>query len=100
VHAQTARAAGTDHLVLSDGCRPINRVVVRGVPYAYPRYFFANESRDILQIMADSLDSVGVAWRYNRPNSISIARREAVWPWTRMSARRADGADCRSWLDT
>jgi hypothetical protein len=65
-------------LIHSDGCRAINRVTVRGVPYAYPRYFFANESHDILQIMGDTLDRVGVAWRYNRPNSISIARREAV----------------------
>jgi hypothetical protein len=65
-------------LIHSDGCRAINRVTVRGVPYAYPRYFFANESRDILQIMGDALDRVGVAWRYNRPNSISMARREAV----------------------
>jgi hypothetical protein len=65
-------------LIHSDGCRAINRVTVRGVPYAYPRYFFANESRDILQVMGGTLDHVGVAWRYNRPNSISIARREAV----------------------
>jgi hypothetical protein len=28
--------------------------------------------------MGDALDLVGVAWRLNRPNSISIARREAV----------------------
>ena len=46
--------------------------------YAYPRYFFSNESRDILAIMGNALDRVGVAWRYNRPNSISIARRAAV----------------------
>jgi hypothetical protein len=65
-------------LIHSDGCRAINRVTVRGAWYSYPRYFFGNESRDILQIMADALDRVGVAWRYNRPNSISIARRAAV----------------------
>ena len=28
--------------------------------------------------MGATLDRVGVAWRYNRPNSISVARREAV----------------------
>lgn len=65
-------------LIHSDGCRAINRVTVHGVRYAYPRYFFVNESRDILGIMAETLDRVGVAYRYNRPNSISIARREAV----------------------
>jgi len=65
-------------LIQSDGCRAINRVRVRGVRYEYPRYFFANESADILAIMGGALDRVGVAWRYNRPNSISIAKRAAV----------------------
>jgi hypothetical protein len=51
---------------------------VRGRSYAYPRYFFANESRDILEIMGRALERAGVAWRYNRPNSISVARRDAV----------------------
>ena len=53
-------------------------MTVRGVRYAYPRYFFANESPDILAIMGAALDRVGVAWRFNRPNSISIAKRAAV----------------------
>ena len=65
-------------LIHSDGCRAVNRVTVRGVRYAYPRYFFANESPDILAIMGTALDRVGVAWRFNRPNSISIAKRAAV----------------------
>ena len=65
-------------LIHSDGCRAINRVVVRGKAYSYPRYFFGNESPDILAIMGRALDSVGVAWRFNRRNSISIARRDAV----------------------
>jgi hypothetical protein len=65
-------------LIHSDGSRATNRVRVNGKTYAYPRYFFSNESRDILGIMGDALDRVGVAWRYNRPNSIAIARRAAV----------------------
>lgn len=65
-------------LIHSDGCRSINRVAVRGRTYRYPRYLFANESRDILAIMGRALDAVGVEWRYNRPNSISVARRAAV----------------------
>jgi hypothetical protein len=65
-------------LIHSDGCRAINRVTVRGRRYQYPRYFFSNESRDILAIMGAALDQVSVAWRFNRPNSISIARRSAV----------------------
>ncbi len=71
-------------LIQSDGCRSVNTVTVRGVRYRYPRYFFANESRDILAIMGAALDRVGVAWRYNRPNSISVARRAAV---TALDAR-------------
>ena len=65
-------------LIHSDGCRSINKIVTRGKPYSYPRYFFANESGDILAIMGRTLDQVGVAWRFNRPNSISVARRDAV----------------------
>ena len=65
-------------LIHSDGCRAVNRVTVRGRTYEYPRYFFANESADILAIAGSALDRVGVRWRFNRPNSISIARRDAV----------------------
>lgn len=66
----------------SDGCRTTNWVVktVGGElkRYGYPRYFFGNESRDILELCAWALDLIGVAWRYNRGNSISVARRDAV----------------------
>jgi hypothetical protein len=65
-------------LIHSDGCRVINRVVVGGTAYAYPRYLFSNESADIQAILTAALDRVGVAWRNNRHNSISIARRAAV----------------------
>jgi hypothetical protein len=65
-------------LIHSDGCRVINRVHVRGRSYAYLRYFFKNESHDILELFADACDHVGVEWRYNRYNSISVARRRSV----------------------
>ncbi len=65
-------------LIHSDGCRSINKVVIRGKTYRYPRYFFSNESSDILAIMGRVLDQVGVEWRFNRHNSISIARRTSV----------------------
>ena len=65
-------------LIHSDGCRAINTVITRGKPYSYPRYFLANESPDILAIAGSTLDRVGVEWRFNRPNSISIARRASV----------------------
>ena len=66
----------------SDGCRITNRVR-RALPggdrwYEYPRYFFVNMSSDILGLCGQALDRLGVAWRYSRPNMISVARREAV----------------------
>ena len=65
-------------LIHSDGCRAVNNVITRGKPYAYPRYFFANESQDILGIAGAALHRAGVEWRFNRPNSISIAKRASV----------------------
>lgn len=69
-------------LLHSDGCRVTNRVR-RKLPggdrcYEYPRYFFSNESRDILGLCGGALDQRGVSWRYSRRNTISVARREAV----------------------
>jgi hypothetical protein len=46
--------------------------------YSYPRYFFSNTSTDIQGIFTDALDLLGIAWKQNRWNSISVARREAV----------------------
>lgn len=65
-------------LIHSNGCRAVNRVVVRGTTYRYPRYFLSNKSVDILMIFADALDSEGVEWRRNRVDSISVARRASV----------------------
>ncbi|MFF4890844.1 hypothetical protein [Micromonospora chersina] len=62
----------------SDGCRFANRVVVRGKEYVYPRYMFTNESADIMGLCQWALDLLGVAWRMNRRNSLSVARRDAV----------------------
>jgi hypothetical protein len=66
----------------SDGCRITNWTTreVRGERkrYEYPRYFFSNESTDILGLCAAALDRLGVAHRRSRPNTISVARREAV----------------------
>lgn len=60
-------------LVHSDGCRSINSVTVHGKRYSYPRYFFNNKSRDILGIFTAALDQVGVEWKYNRWDSVSVA---------------------------
>ncbi|WP_144121396.1 transcriptional regulator [Catellatospora sichuanensis] len=62
----------------SDGCRAINRITKNGKTYEYPRYLFANESADILAVCGWALDLLGVAWRLNRRNSLSVARRDAV----------------------
>ncbi|MEV0157548.1 hypothetical protein AB0H57_28020 [Micromonospora sp. NPDC050686] len=62
----------------SDGCRIANRVTVRGKQYTYPRYMFTNESTDIMGLCQWGLDLLGIAWRMNRRNCLSVARREAV----------------------
>jgi len=66
----------------SDGYRGINRVRARLADgerwYEYPRYLFTNESKDILRLCGATLDQLGVAWRFSRRDTISIARREAV----------------------
>ncbi|GAA4219025.1 hypothetical protein GCM10022220_54730 [Actinocatenispora rupis] len=65
-------------LIHADGCRSLNTVVTRGKTYRYPRYFFSNESVDILRICGEALDRVGVEWRFTRRNCLSVARREGV----------------------
>lgn len=69
-------------LIHSDGYRGVNHVR-RALPggercYSYPRYLFKNESADILALCGEALDLLGVAWRRNKRNEISVARREAV----------------------
>jgi hypothetical protein len=66
----------------SDGCRLINRVrrPLRDGDrwYEYPRYLFVNRSADIHRLCGEALDRLGVAWRFSKPTTISVARREAV----------------------
>lgn len=69
-------------LLHSDGCRAMN-TIHHDLPsgrrtYAYPRYFFSNVSDDIRGIYTDALDQLGIEWKQNRWNSISVAKREAV----------------------
>jgi len=66
----------------SDGCRLINRVR-RSLKdgdrrYEYPRYLFVNRSADIHRLCGEALDRLGVAWRFSKPTTISVARRKAV----------------------
>jgi hypothetical protein len=69
-------------LIHSDGSRCLNRVrrpTKGGIKsYVYPRYFFSNESLDILHICGDALDLLGIEWRFNNTNSISVARKASV----------------------
>jgi hypothetical protein len=66
----------------SDGCRVTNwterTVAGRRKRYVYPRYFFSNESDDIIGILTDALDLLGIAWRRPRRNLVAVSRREAV----------------------
>jgi hypothetical protein len=66
----------------SDGCRITNRVsrpVAQGERvYEYPRYLFVNRSVDILGLCGEALDRLGVAWRFCKPTTISVAKRDAV----------------------
>jgi hypothetical protein len=69
-------------LLHSDGYRGVNRVRRRWGDrdhwYEYPRYLFVNESRDILRLCGETLDQLGVEWRFSKPNTISVAKRGAV----------------------
>jgi hypothetical protein len=66
----------------SDGYRGVNRVRRRWGDsdhwYEYPRYLFSNESSDILRLCGETLDRLGVEWRFSKPNTISVAKRGAV----------------------
>ena len=66
----------------SDGYRGINRVrrpLKDGDRwYGYPRYLFVNSSADIHRLCGEALDRLGVAWRFSKPTTISVARRDAV----------------------
>jgi len=66
----------------SDGCRFTNwtEKVIAGEMkrYEYPRYFFSNESEDIIGILTAALDRLGIAWTRPRRNAIAVSRKAAV----------------------
>jgi hypothetical protein len=65
-----------------DGYRGINRVRRTAAGgdrwYEYPRYLFDNHSGDILRLCGQTLDRLGVEWRFSKPTTISVAIRDAV----------------------
>lgn len=69
-------------LFLSDGCRVTNWTIRRlkdgPKRYEYPRYFFSNESTDIIGICTAALDRLGIGWTLPRRNLVSVARRDDV----------------------
>ena len=65
-------------LIHSDGCVATNRVKGRNGYYEYSRYFFSQRSTDIIGIFTRCCDLLGVEWRMNRPNSVSVAKRASV----------------------
>jgi len=82
----------------ADGYRGINRVrrhLAGGdCWYEYPRYLFTNESGDILRLCVETLEQLGVAWRFSRRNAISVARREAVARLDECVGQSTDGSGC------
>jgi hypothetical protein len=69
-------------LIHSDGCRVLNSAVKkrdgRTTRCFYSRYHFTNESPHIRDLYTGTLDKLGISWRYNNRNCISVARRESV----------------------
>ena len=63
----------------SDGCRFVNWASKPdGRRYDYVRYMFSNESEDIIGILTDALDLLGISWRRPRHNAIAVSRKEGV----------------------
>lgn len=70
-------------LIQSDGRRVINRFTTklrsgRVAEYAYPRYFFSNESADIRGLFCASCERIGVDWTQSNRRTISVANRRSV----------------------
>ncbi|MGW6278148.1 transcriptional regulator [Kribbella sp. NPDC055071] len=63
----------------SDGCRAHNWArKAGGKRYEYPRYLFSNKSDDILRILTDALDVLGIPWRRSRWDVVAVSRKEGV----------------------
>jgi hypothetical protein len=67
----------------SDGCRIQNwatQTLASGEikRYEYLRYVFANESEDIIGILTEALDLLGIQWRRPRRNMVAVSRKEGV----------------------
>ena len=70
-------------LIHSDGCRTVNRFNTklpssRVAVYAYPRYFFSNQSADIRGLFCEYCERLGIRWTQSNPRHISVSHRDSV----------------------
>jgi len=70
-------------LIHSDGCRTVNRFTTRlpsgrVAEYAYPRYFFSNESADIRALFCATCDRLGIRWTQSNRRNVSVSHRDSV----------------------
>lgn len=65
-------------LIHSDGCRVMNRVVVRGKAYSYPRHFFTNLSADIRHLFIEACARLGVDAKSSNRTVLSVATADSV----------------------
>lgn len=65
-------------LIHSDGCRFTAKQLMGTRVYEYDRYSFVNHSEDILRIVSQHLDLLGIEWTRSNWKTIQVARREAV----------------------
>ena len=70
-------------LIHSDGCRTVNRFKTklpsgRVAEYAYPRYFFSNQSAAIRGLFCEYCERLGIRWTQSNPRNISVSHRDSV----------------------
>jgi hypothetical protein len=68
-HSDGSRFHNTVAKTLADGVRK---------EYQYVRYMFWNESEDIIGILTDALDLLGIPWRRPRWNAVAVSRKDGV----------------------
>jgi hypothetical protein len=84
-HGWVRRAPGQflRGLIHSDGCRTVNRFKTklpsgRVAEYAYPRYFFSNESAEIRGLFCQYCELLGIRWTQSNRRNISVSHRASV----------------------
>ena len=70
-------------LIHSDGCRTVNRFKTklpsgRVAEYAYPRYFFSNQSADIRGLFCEYCERLAIRWTQSNPRNLAVSNRTSV----------------------